>query len=510
MCSSRQLETWNLLKLEYGVRRGQEVGSYFLYAPQHVMFGILIPQMPSGESSENPTMIKAEHIRQSTTSEVHKKESLSDEELGNLLAAFGNSEAKAITLIAMEEGVIYDDDGLMHAINRKQGKGLLGWRIRERTVFSYCSYSFEDIGLVAKAVSDTIRGTWGYIKTDYGKDYGDVLAGLLLDFSLKHPKISLYEIFGPTTAPGGKSKKIEASTGTADFTNRSPLRRLQIIWELATNNKPLKDTRLGEVTGIPVSTLADHLGALKDSGLVHFDHATNEAFARYQLAESAPMEPPRPEYGQPTATKFLYELLRDNPNKAWSLGDLNNAYVAKRKIEDPEFGQKSIRGVAHNIVGNLSYLEDKGYIYRSGFRSEEQSSAWVDEGQRLVLIELLTLIYQFQMRDAEVWQKGRDFTAGFKPEEINRLMAKAREHSRGANALPRSLTSQHLLEFLENNPESTAEKATEYIEVHQKRKFSRASVALVLRDLLNENKTQFKMVNGIKKWSLGSNTPTNK
>ena len=30
-----------------------------------------------------------------------KRERLSDEELGNLLAAFGNNEAKAVTLIAM-------------------------------------------------------------------------------------------------------------------------------------------------------------------------------------------------------------------------------------------------------------------------------------------------------------------------------------------------------------------------------------------------------------------------
>lgn len=141
--------------------------------------------------------------------EVRKKERLSDEELGNLLAAFGNNEAKAVTLIAMRKGVIYSEYDLYSAVIEKQGEGV-GWRQSRGVPFTYCRSSFENIGLVAKSVSDPVLETWGYLKTDYGEELGDALAGLLLDFSLRHPEVSLYDIFGSTTSRGEKKKWSQA------------------------------------------------------------------------------------------------------------------------------------------------------------------------------------------------------------------------------------------------------------------------------------------------------------
>ena len=47
--------------------------------------------------------------------EVKPPERISDQEIGNLLAAFGNNESKALTLVLMHPGVIYTKRDLVTA-----------------------------------------------------------------------------------------------------------------------------------------------------------------------------------------------------------------------------------------------------------------------------------------------------------------------------------------------------------------------------------------------------------
>src|SRR5579871_927191 len=61
-------------------------------------------------------------------------EQMPEEELGNLLAAFGNHEAKALLLVAMAPENIYSD-GDMHKMMLKQQGDTLGWKIGNRVPF---------------------------------------------------------------------------------------------------------------------------------------------------------------------------------------------------------------------------------------------------------------------------------------------------------------------------------------------------------------------------------------
>ena len=123
-----------------------------------------------------------------------------NEELDNLLAAIGNNEAKAVTLLVMRTGTIYSQRDLHQAVIHAQGKSI-GWRMRKRSPFGYCEDSLSPIGLVTKEVIDELGTTFGYARTEYGEQVGVPLAGLLLDFSRRHPEnVSLYRLFWSTAS----------------------------------------------------------------------------------------------------------------------------------------------------------------------------------------------------------------------------------------------------------------------------------------------------------------------
>ena len=458
-------------------------------------------QMPPSESSENPAMTTIESPRPLFVPEVRKNEPLSDEELGNLLAAIGNNEAKAITLIAMGKGVIYDRYDLDSEMIRTQGD-TLGWRQSRGVPFNYCANSLENIGLVAKSVSDSNLETWGYIKTDYGEEQGDALAGLLLDFSLRHPEVSLYDIFGSTSS-GGKDREIEASLGLTGFKNRSPLACLKLIWELATTNE-LRVIDLGNNHGKPNQEPQEYLSRLKECGLIHYEFtAEHQPYAQYQLALNSPLETPGYKTRQPLMTKDVYELLKRDPNKIWMLEDLRVAYFAKKKAENPDFDRNNT-STKNRLSRVLSNLERAGYVYRPGGRRYERTTVWVDEEHKLLFIDLLTLIDQFQNQDSDTLRKGRMLAVSFSPRQIGTLMAKAKEHSPQANKFFREETEKHILSFLNDHSKSTTREVRKSIIDYQKRNVSTGNIRAILRKLKSGGKIKETLEKGINKWSLAS------
>lgn len=123
--------------------------------------------------------------RRKSESQSHSEEQLSDEQLGNLLAAVGNHEAKAVTFLVMRSETTYTAEDIHKAVIEAQGT-LPGWRIHHQSAFKYCERSLSPIGLVAKEVVDPNLNTYGYARTEYGERIGVSLAGLLLDFSRKY------------------------------------------------------------------------------------------------------------------------------------------------------------------------------------------------------------------------------------------------------------------------------------------------------------------------------------
>lgn len=161
--------------------------------------------------------------------EVTPVKELSLEELGNLLSAVGNNEAKAVTLLVMRSGVIYTRPDLFRTVVETQGS-LPGWVFNMSLPFDYCEYSLAPIGFVTKEVLDPNLGTYGYIKTDRGEKLGMPLVGLLLKFSQKYPGHALVDFFASTVSSTSKSQEIATVTGeTTEFRKRSPVFNLKIF-----------------------------------------------------------------------------------------------------------------------------------------------------------------------------------------------------------------------------------------------------------------------------------------
>ena len=136
--------------------------------------------------------------------EQQPPEKLSDQALGNLLSAIGNSEAKAALFLGMQPGEVYTAWDLRNLFLDLQGRSI-EWNISVGTPIKYCTGSFEPIGLVAEEVSLDGQSI-GYTKTDYGIAIATPLAGLLLDFSLNYPDISLGQIFGSTVSSSAETE----------------------------------------------------------------------------------------------------------------------------------------------------------------------------------------------------------------------------------------------------------------------------------------------------------------
>lgn len=492
------MEYCAFLRVDDEIARFCEAGSYLTDTQVYKPFLVYWRQMAPSESSENPTITTVEIPRSLSIPEVRKNEPLSDEEMGNLLAAIGNNEAKALTLIAMKRGSIYTPKRLRKAVWEIQGDKK-GWPISDMAVLGYCRFSFEDIGLVAKSVSDSIRGTWGYIKTDYGEEQGDALAGLLLDFSLNHEGVSLYQIFGATQSTS-EEREVDSSAGKTEFKTRSPLRRLRVLWELVTSEGQMSVTTLSKLLDENPDMINAHLERLSVFNLVHFETTKfGEEITAYQLSENLPDQPPTLLFHRPTLTKSMYELISSDPNKTWGTHELIEAINTKRKaVNKLPLSRPNAR-----FVGILKHLEREGYVTQIGFKGEERSKVWVDEDQRVVLIDILTLIDNFQRQDPEVLREGRLLAANFTGTEFSKLWAKAKKYSSMANKVPREDSRNEVLDYLREHPKSTTAQLTTYLSKIQERNVAQANTRFLLNELRNSGlvaKSQDKVV----KWSVSS------
>ncbi len=82
--------------------------------------------------------------------ETQPKERISDEEIGDLISAIGNSEAKAITFGLMQSSTIYSMQDANSMVNNAQGQ-FKGWKQGTSNPFDYMSHSFAPVGLVARS-----------------------------------------------------------------------------------------------------------------------------------------------------------------------------------------------------------------------------------------------------------------------------------------------------------------------------------------------------------------------
>lgn len=386
--------------------------------------------------------------------EVHPKEPLKDEELGNLLAAIGNHEAKGATLLAMKPGVIYTRPQLGRRFLEVQGE-TPRWKISQGIPFKYCLQSLSPIGVVAQEYIDPNEGLWGYAVTKYGMDIGVPLVGLLLDFSLKHPEMSLIQLLGLTTSSSSTSLIHTSQREDIEFKKRSPLTRLKILRVLISTPRRLREADLERELNERKYALEHNLHALRDGGFItHEATEPNKLFSQYSLSSSRSPEYPPPYKKMPLRTKEVYGIVLANPGVLLSV-----EFIADRLRENnPTKKYGSRAHLTRSINDILTHFTREGYLIRHGFDRLTRSEIYLTPEQKTIVMEFLSIIDAFQSQKPDVLQEGREKARRLlsNPSLIAALMEKARRKSPQKNATSQREGINSVASFIRNNPGITS------------------------------------------------------
>lgn len=418
-----------------------------------------------------------------------------DDDMGNLLAAIGNNEAKAVTLLVMNGLTLYTPSEIHTAFMRSQGKNP-GWNTDKNLQFDYCARSLAPIGLVTYEIMDVgnDRQTHAYMITPYGNDIGKPLAALLLDFSRRYPMFSLNDFFG-NTASNSKSKDGE-SDGTR-IKRRSPQERLEIFWELATVNLPIRQTDLAKRTKNEENSIAYHLVTLLHKNIISYESIEQgKSFSYYRLNPDAPQQDPSPYEEHPSLTKAVFGILKSNPEREWSVEEIANEYTKLLTATDQ--APKSIKG---EIARVLSHLRKQQYATIKRFDSTTQSEVALSEQQRNAIVDLLTIIDAFQNRDPEILEKGKALAQEFisSPHEITKLMQKAKEHSGSVNIMSQEQCAAFILNVVSANPDMGSRGICEALN-SQNMNLSGSKIRELLRYLVETEQLRFTEKHGVREY----------
>lgn len=437
------------------------------------------------------------------------KEKLSDEEMGNLLSAFGNSEAKGITLGTMRDGNIYSKGNLHRAVINIQGEEK-GWEMNRGTPIYYCKDSLSPIGLVTRETINADLSVFGYQITEYGKRVGLPLAGLLLDFSQRH-NIPLKHLFGISQSSSNNVETILTQEGEeGEFRKRSPMTRFKIFYELITGTLPIKEVDLMQAIRESHTLSSSHLIPLAENGIIKFEsRGYNKPYSYYKYSSTAPQEEPKSLKRAKTLTSNIYQILKGNQNKYFSARDVYNLLpeeIRKNWIEEHLINQ---------ITSTFSYFLSKKYCEIKQFSKDTQTDIDLSYDQAAMLTALIEIIDRFQNQDPEIIMRGRQLLEAIlaDPHAISSLLRRTKTASNYANSLPRTETVTLINSLLQSHPEGLGiYQIQELIEKDSGRKLATRTIHDLTGSLeksgsvfsKREGKAK-RFFSGVQKMSVGNN-----
>lgn len=428
---------------------------------------------------EGETSVKMVRKEQELKYEVSKKEFVITPETSNLIAAVGNSEAKGITLGAMQEGVIYPYKALGKRILELQGSNP-GWEIDARTLFAYCKESLSPIGLLTTELIDPNLHAWGYVKTPYGEETGEGLTGHLLKWSLEHPNTSLYKFFGKTQS----SPKPKDSLDGIEQKRRSPELRLRILQKILTSASPIRDVDLVRGLGEQQGLISPHLSNLGAFAIIGYEaRERGHSYSFYSLSSIHPDGFPATVSGMKSLTQEVYQLLLERPNEFLSAEEAERLL---RQKYPHKYGEKK---KVSNLASMLSGLERQGFLAHQGFRANSQSKITLTNEQREVISSMLNIIDAFQSGNRQFLEQGRRVLGEIltDPNKVATLLKKAKESSPDANRFPLDKTHSLMFSVIGSHPNLTALQIRDKLEEIYGKKLSTLRIRAILRELKGKN-----------------------
>lgn len=261
--------------------------------------------------------------------------------VGSYLAAFGNHEAKALTLVTfLNTYEVVDRYELNHRLVTSTG-GV--WRQHYVATEAYCQGSLQDIGAVTVRVIDKDLNLYGYSLTQDGLNDGQPMAAFFLLKEYQYSQ-SLYETFGATVS----------------FTeNRSPAHSFAILNAVAISEVPLTREELIRKLGMYPSTLSANLRRLAKTGILSYQAHTSEGVgkSKYKVNPDKVNEEPKPVGTATGLTRGVWGILRERLGVELSMYDV--AIIIR---SDPDLATK---------FGHLRSLEKMISTMLGGLRKQE-------------------------------------------------------------------------------------------------------------------------------------------
>lgn len=378
---------------------------------------------------------------------AHGYEQLADEVLGDLLAAGGNHEAKAITYLSMKPDIAYASVGLKHLLREKQG-GQEGHNVNRSTLVSYCANSFEPVGLLVKTITE--EGKTYFVK-DEENAHVTALYGVELQFSEQNPDLSLEMVFGGMAFPNKK--------GTSGV-ERAPGNRLRILEVLG--SVPEYPVSLGLLTsqlGLPYKVMKHSLEELSRKGVITYNTVATGKDLNLDstITVQTDLQQARQVGQHGSLSRVVIDELRRTGGKT-----RYGAFVEQVKQHDKYAAQQSIDD---NVGAVLKGLEEQGIITREGFvSSAEISLISMDVAMRDKLRELVASIRRIAGGNAQEIEQANEWTRQLlsNPERVRTLIAKAYRASSHASGVSRAEKQSIVRLALAGNKMSTTTEIMRY------------------------------------------------
>lgn len=303
-------------------------------------------------------------------------EPLSDERLGELLAAVDNHEGKALLVMLMQQGVYYRQQELHNLLTNLPGAS--GVNIGHRTnQIGYCKESLRPVGMVTKAdFGEVLR----FGISEDGERLGKPLAVGSLQVMSAHAltrerDISLEQLWGATHSPTEK---------------RSPLVRFLAIEALLTSpNETATVGQLAEALHEDYNLLSIPLLMLSKHGLV--EYKTWE-IGRDKVVYSVP-DPSKIHHteGRPRGvwTEAAVQYLLQH--KKGTLDEL--AAYSWESAPQEEKRDNSLEEVRHKLAVSLHQMAKRfGVLTREGHNKEEDHGASLTPDQKAFWQDMIQLL----------------------------------------------------------------------------------------------------------------------
>ncbi|HWY79251.1 MAG TPA: helix-turn-helix transcriptional regulator [Candidatus Sulfotelmatobacter sp.] len=405
-----------------------------------------------------------------------RREPLSDQQIGEALAGFGNHEGKALLVCKMGDPRGYLNtqlDKLISVDGKKPwSSSLAAW---------WCTNSLIPNGLVERE-HDPQKGSMVYKRTKKGEELV-AFAGHVLSFSEKHTSLALSRLLGSSNT----AKKHDEEAG---IKKSSPLTRFRIFSELVTRRLPIRQEDViaalchdypGEYKHDAHATIGNHLTILAEAGIITYKSAARSTpYSFYRSVASKKGELAPPYRTNHTLTEQVTLLLSDTKDAA-TAEEIYTALLVKH----PTYQDKDKKALTNRISNVLAHLTREGYAEHEGMNPTMLSSITLSDDQRETLLAFVAMIEKFRTLDPTFLAEGRREAHAIitTRDRFATLMEKAYQASPHVQRTTRVETETRIISFLQETPGSTTAEIRNHLLRKYNQKLSPVHITTIIRNI---------------------------